>query len=153
MQSFKHQTFFDKRGSYTAISTKELNINWDQCSISVNDNPFTFRGMHYQSNPAQIKYVKVVEGKIVDFAYNLKTGELIHKELMPNDAVLITNEFAHGFLTLFPNTIISYLVKGEYSPESEHSIIWSEITELKSIIERYIGNQKLIISDKDKQGK
>jgi hypothetical protein len=33
----EHKTFNDSRGSYTPISTNQLGIEWDQCSISVND--------------------------------------------------------------------------------------------------------------------
>ena len=58
-----HRTFLDNRGSYTPIDVKE----WDQCSISINTHPFTFRGLHYQTNPPQTKYIKVIQGSIIDF--------------------------------------------------------------------------------------
>jgi dTDP-4-dehydrorhamnose 3,5-epimerase-like enzyme len=59
---------------------------------------------------------------------------------------------AHGFLTLEDDTIVTYMVKGEYNPESEHSIVWHTIDELKQVIESNIEGE-LIISHKDNEGK
>jgi len=67
------------------------------------------------------------------------------------NAVYLNDGYAHGFLTLEPDTIVVYLVKGEYSPESEHSIVWSEVSEVKEIINGY--TDKVIISEKDEKGK
>ena len=114
MERINHKTFKDNRGSYTPISTTELDLKWTQCSISVNDKVFTFRGLHYQLNPPQTKYIKVVQGSIVDFAVDLETGETEYIVLGDSDSVLIPNDKAHGFLTLEPNTIVVYLVEGEY---------------------------------------
>ena len=153
MKHYTHKTFVDNRGSYTPLSTVEAGIFWDQCSISVNEKPYTFRGMHYQTNPPQAKYIKVVQGKIVDFAYNQDTGHLDHMVLGTDDAVLLDNEVAHGFLTLEPNTIVTYLVAGTYNPDSEHSIVWNTIPELKEIITTYADKHPLTISEKDAAGK
>jgi dTDP-4-dehydrorhamnose 3,5-epimerase len=153
MKVIQHKTYEDNRGSYTPIPLNIIGINWDQCSISINNNQFTFRGLHYQTNPPQNKYVKVVQGSIIDFMYDLETHELDHATLSNNEAVLIPSNKAHGFLTLVPNTIVAYLVEGEYNPESEHSIVWSDIPELKKIIDNLVGSSEITISDKDKFGK
>ena len=55
MERINHKTFKDDRGSYTPISTTVLDTKWEQCSISINDKQFTFRGLHYQTNPTQTK--------------------------------------------------------------------------------------------------
>jgi hypothetical protein len=44
------------------------------------------------------------------------------------------------------------MVKGEYNPDSEHSIVWHTIDEVKEVILNNIEG-KLIISDKDNEGK
>ena len=148
----KHLTFNDNRGSYTPISTTELHIEWDQCSISINDKKGTFRGLHYQTNPPQTKYIKVVKGSIIDFLYNLDTKELLYFTLNSNEAILVPNNMAHGFLTLEDNTIVTYMVEGDYNPQSEHSIVWHTIDSVKQIIESNIDGE-LIISTKDNLGK
>jgi dTDP-4-dehydrorhamnose 3,5-epimerase len=148
----KHLTFNDNRGSYTPISTTELHIQWDQCSISINDKKGTFRGLHYQTNPPQTKYIKVVRGSIIDFLYNLDTKELQYFTLNSNDGILIPDNMAHGFLTLEDMTIVTYMVKGDYNPQSEHSIVWNTIDGVKQVIESNIDGE-LIISIKDNLGK
>jgi dTDP-4-dehydrorhamnose 3,5-epimerase len=151
----KHTTYIDNRGSYTPIQTNIHNIKWDQCSISTNDKKGTFRGMHYQTNPPQTKYIKVVKGSIIDFIYDLNTNQLQYFILDNTNGLLIPNNMAHGFLTLEDNTIVTYMVEGEYNPHSEHSIIWDSIPELNDIITKQLIslNTTLTISDKDKLGK
>lgn len=148
-----HKTFNDNRGSYTPISTKTLNIEWDQCSISVNDKIYTFRGLHYQTNPPQTKYIKVIKGSILDISVDLHTNEVQSLVMNNEDAVFIPDDRAHGFLTLEPNTIVCYLVKGEYNPDSEKSIVWSSNEKVKDLIELFSSGYNITISEKDNYGK
>jgi dTDP-4-dehydrorhamnose 3,5-epimerase len=153
MKLLKSPTFKDNRGSYTPIQLDVLNIKWSQCSISYNQNKYTFRGMHHQENPPQTKYIKVVKGSIIDFIYDLKTNEVDYIKVDENSAVLVDKTKAHGFITLEPETIVAYLVEGEYNPNSEHSIVWDTIPEIKSEIYKIIGESELVISEKDSKGK
>lgn len=153
MTKFEHLTYLDHRGSYTPISLVDNQYSWTQCSISINEKPFTFRGLHYQSQYPQTKYIKVISGSIVDFAVDLQTLEVEHMVLNNQNAILIPNDKAHGFLTLEPNTIVCYLVDNKYAPGYEHSIVWRTVPKVKELIELYIGESPLIISDKDTSGK
>ena len=153
MEIIKHPTFCDNRGSYTPIGLDTLGITWTQCCISYNENKFTFRGMHYQKNPAQTKYIKVIQGSIIDFAIDLETNELDYATVTKDDAVLIPNNKAHGFLTLETNTIVAYLVHGDWNPDEEHSLVWSSHEELSKMILDRVGESELTISEKDKIGK
>ena len=154
MEIIKHNTFKDHRGSYTPISTKELEKDWIQTSISVNEAAFTFRGLHYQEENPQTKYVKVVRGSIIDFMVDLKTNEVEYTKVLDNEAVLIPNNKAHGFLTLEPNTIVVYLVDDIYNPKSEKSIVWEKVPLVKKVVEAHVENfDNFVISDKDAIGK
>lgn len=154
MKIINHPTYYDHRGSYTPISTSELDKKWLQTAISVNDKPYTFRGLHYQSVNPQTKYVKVVKGRIIDFMVDLETSEVDYAVLSTNDAVLIPNNKAHGFLTLEPNTIVVYLVDDVYNPDSEKSLVWSKLPLVKMTVESYVPNfDEFVISDKDAIGK
>lgn len=153
MKVFEHKTFKDLRGSYTPILMDTLDEKWNQCAIAVNTNPFTFRGLHYQTNPPQRKYVKVIKGSIIDFSVDIETFQGVWAKITENEAVEIPAGRAHGYLTLEPDTIVAYLVKGEYNPESEHSIVWTNSPEVKEVIESYIRDHSLIISEKDSKGK
>lgn len=153
MKTINHPTFRDKRGSFTPIKLDTLNLNWTQCSISYNERKFTFRGLHYQEDPVQSKYVKVVKGSIIDFALDLNTKMLDFVKVDENSAVFIPNDKAHGFITLEPDTIVLYLVDGEYNPSSERSLVWSDYESLKREILGIIGDSELTISEKDSVGK
>ena len=155
IETIEHKTYEDNRGSYTPIQTNELGIEWEQCSISINDKKGTFRGLHYQTNPPQTKYIKVVRGSIIDFMFNLDTKELLYFTLGSNEAILVPHNMAHGFLTLEDDTIVTYMVKGEYNPDSEHSIVWHTISDAKDIIESMLRELgvNITISEKDNVGK
>lgn len=153
MDLISHPSFQDNRGLYTPLKLDLFDIKWSQCSISYNEKKFTFRGMHYQKNPPQTKYIKVFKGSIIDFIYDLESQEVEFIHVDQNSAVFIPNTKAHGFLTLEPETIVAYLVEGEYNPNSEHSLVWSNIPKIKSEILSIIGENEIIISDKDSVGK
>ena len=145
----KINIFTDNRGMFIPYNIKE----WDQMNISTNYARFTFRGMHYQTNPPQTKLVKVIQGKVLDILYDLDSGSVQFYELDKHNELLIADNYAHGFLTLEPDTIFTYLVKGEYNPKSEHSIVWDTIPEIKKTVLEYTNQIPLTISDKDKVGK
>ena len=145
----KTKLYQDNRGFFIPYNLD----GWDQMNISTNTNCYTFRGLHYQTSPYQTKLVNVIQGEVLDILYNLKTGEVETYELDRYNQLLIKPNYAHGFLTLQPNTIFTYLVSGEYNPKSEHSIVWDSVPKVKEIIQDIIGNNKLTISKKDKEGK
>tara|TARA_S200002703_G_C3797460_1_gene246261 strand:- start:547 stop:993 length:447 start_codon:yes stop_codon:yes gene_type:complete len=144
--------FTDNRGDFILFDANKC----DQVNVVTNERAFTFRGMHYQEgNAAQTKTVKVIQGRVVDFLYNPETEEteiyLLSKDSPP---LVIGKEFAHGYLTIEPNTIFTYAVEGEYNPDSERSIVWKTIHEIREVVMDYIaGYNELTISDKDKNGK
>lgn len=153
MKLYQHKVFTDDRGTFSPLPLNTLGETWDQCSIVTNPKRFTFRGLHYQTNPQQKKYVKVVTGSIIDFEVDLKTLQAKWQKVDADSAVEIDEDKAHGYLTLEPNTTVVYLVKGEYNPESEHSIVWTRSPDVKRIVESYIIKHPLIISEKDTKGK
>jgi dTDP-4-dehydrorhamnose 3,5-epimerase-like enzyme len=87
--------------------------------------------------------------------FNLDTNELLYFTLDSNEAILVPDNMAHGFLTLEDDTIVTYMVKGEYNPNSEHSIVWHTISDAKDIIESMLRELgvNITISDKDNKGK
>ena len=139
----------DDRGSLTCIDTKK----WDQVNVSKNLKKFTFRGMHYQNKPRQEKQIIVTKGEIIDFIYNLQTKTLEAYRLGEGECVYVNKFSAHGFLTLEDNTILTYLVNGQFNPQEEKSIVWKDIPHLKTIILSHCKEKDIIISDKDRKGK
>lgn len=140
----------DNRGSF--VPTK-LEDNWIQSNLSINDNPFTWRGLHFQVGPRkQSKQITVIKGRVVDIIVNLtedKLGEIEVYELSEGDSLFVPKNYAHGFLTLESGTIVSYYVDEIYSKEHEVSIHWTSIPGVRKRIESLLGSHQLIISDKD----
>lgn len=93
----------------------------------------TIRGLHYQTPPfAQDKLVQVVSGRIFDVAVDLRRGSPSfgrHAAIELSDdgrQVFVPAGFAHGFMTLAPDTIVAYKVTASYDPNSERGIAWDD---------------------------
>jgi dTDP-4-dehydrorhamnose 3,5-epimerase len=95
---------------------------------------FTFRGFHYQEEPfGENKYISVVSGKILDLAVNIKSGEKGYLDIYDfelsgedNASIIIPKGFAHGYLTLEPNTSVIYATSNVYSPTHERGLRWND---------------------------
>jgi dTDP-4-dehydrorhamnose 3,5-epimerase len=149
-KKYNISVYKDNRGSFIPI---QLEDNWIQSNLSINDNPYTWRGLHFLVGPRrQAKYVSVIKGRIIDIIVGL-TGDNLGKvevyELSEGDGLYIPKGYAHGFLTLESGTIVNYFVNERYSKEHEVSVHWMSIPEVKEVIESHIKNNQLIISDKD----
>jgi dTDP-4-dehydrorhamnose 3,5-epimerase len=147
--------FRDERGYF---SPTVLQDSWIQSNISFNEKPLVFRGMHYQEGSfSQSKLVKVFSGKIIDFIVDIRPESInfgtVESFLMePGNVILVPRGYAHGFLTLEPNTLVEYFVDNSYSPKHEGAIAWNTLEEVEEIVREILEeeNQKMIILEKDK---
>ena len=149
---FDSGTFLDNRGSFTPLSLELFDKTWLQSNVSVNDKRNTFRGLHFQKGEfAQAKLLKVIHGEIIDYIVDLREDsedymKLQEFKLTRNNALLVPRGFAHGFITTEKNTIVQYLVDNVYNKESEGTLFWNEVPELR----KKFKGKDLIISEKDK---
>jgi len=92
------------------------------------------RGLHFQiPDRAQGKLVRVARGAALDVAVDLRKGSPTFGQ---HQKALLTEEnrwqfwvpegFAHGFLTLEPDTVFCYKCTEVYSPEHERSLLWND---------------------------
>jgi len=146
--------FEDFRGCFAPIP---ITANWVQSNISISDNVFTFRGLHLQKEDyAQRKKLTVIRGKIVDFCVDLRKetfGNTYQFVLEQGQSVVVPEHFAHGFLTLKSGTIINYFVDNVYNKDSEVSIKWDSVSDVKETITKYMvgWDLKMIINGKDEE--
>jgi dTDP-4-dehydrorhamnose 3,5-epimerase len=92
------------------------------------------RGLHYQSPPfAQDKLIRVAQGRIWDVAVDLRRssptfGQWVAAEISAQEwnQILVPIGFAHGYLTLEPDTEIMYKVTDFYSPDHDLGIQWND---------------------------
>jgi len=154
------RVFEDERGyfmeTYNAGLFQDAGI--DHKWVQDNQSKSTYgviRGLHYQLNPkAQAKLVRVLEGKILDVAVDLRKnsetfGQWFATELSADNKkqLLIPRGFAHGFSVLTKNATVFYKCDNLYAPEMERSI---DIFDEKLKIDWKIDSLKTVISEKDR---
>jgi len=112
------------------------------------------RGLHYQLDPhAQCKLVRVLRGKILDVAIDLRKsspsyGKWVSVELSADNRrqLLVPRGFAHGFSVLSETAEVSYKCDAFYHKESEGGIRYDD-PQLN--IDWQIPAGKAVVSSKD----
>src|SRR6478735_1670874 len=100
-------------GAYTIV----------QINNSLTEKAGTLRGMHYQLPPAaEVKVVRCIRGALYDVILDLRPqsksfGQSFGAELTAENRTMmyVPQGFAHGFLTLQPDTEALYLVSAAYA--------------------------------------
>ena len=114
------------------------------------------RGLHFQLPPfAQSKLVRVVEGKVLDVAVDIRTGSPTFGQHVSvilsgenKQQLFIPRGFAHGFVVLSDVAIFSYKVDNYYSAESDRGLAFDD----KSLgIDWKISKEELQLSIKDQK--
>lgn len=153
------KVFEDERG-YFMESFKESFIyeNFpDLKFIQDNESKSSYgvlRGLHFQKPPfEQTKLVRVIEGEVLDVAVDLRKNsstygkwESIILSGENKKQFLIPKGFAHGFVVLSKEAIVSYKVDNYYAPDFDSGIRYNDPM---LNINWMIKNENLIISAKD----
>lgn len=92
------------------------------------------RGLHFQNPPfAQGKLVRVPFGKVIDVVVDIRKnsttyGKYFSIELSKENGIQLWMPpgFAHGFVSLEENSILSYKCTNYYNKESEGAILWND---------------------------
>ena len=131
-----HRGFFME--SYNKKDFEEIGLYFDfvQDNHSLSVKAGTLRGLHYQLNPkAQTKVVRCLRGAIYDVVVDIRKGSPTFGQwvgvILTADnkrQIVVPKGFAHGVLTLVPNTEIMYKVDEYYSPEHDRAIRWDDPT-------------------------
>lgn len=151
--------FYDDRGyffeshSHKAFTEKVCNTTFVQDNESYSRFG-VLRGMHYQLPPhAQSKLVRVIRGKVLDIAVDVRTGspylgKYVAVELSEENKfqLFIPKGFAHGFLTLSEEAVFQYKCDAYYVPNHEGAFRWDDPT---VNIQWPIEYHRIILSEKD----
>ncbi|RRN01643.1 dTDP-4-dehydrorhamnose 3,5-epimerase [Bibersteinia trehalosi] len=93
------------------------------------------RGLHYQTENTQGKLVRVVSGKVLDVAVDLRKssptfGQYVAEILSAENKrqLWVPEGFAHGFYVLSDEAEFVYKCTDYYNPKAEHSLIWNDPT-------------------------
>lgn len=156
----KPRIFGDERG-YFFESYSQREFEKQVCrTVFVQDNESkscygVVRGLHFQKPPyAQSKLVRVVKGRVLDVAVDIRKGSPTFGKHVSVDLseenkrqFFIPRGFAHGFAVLSEEAVFQYKCDNFYAPESEGSLAWDD-PELG--IDWRIPAEQVILSEKDR---
>ena len=149
------RVFEDKRGEFMeTFSLKKLdeqipNLSFVQDNESVSKKG-VFRGLHFQKPPhAQAKLVRVTQGRVMDYALDLRHESETFKNLYQIELsadnrkmLYIPKGFAHGFQALEENTFFQYKCSNYYEPSAEGGIFYETVPGLNLESKNPITNEK-----------
>ena len=130
------QRFGDERGFFSevynkaALASHGIAIDFVQDNQSLSRQAGILRGLHYQTVPrTQDKLVRVLRGAAFDVAVDIRVGsptfgEWVGVVLSADNwnQLLVPKGFAHGFLTLEPDTEVAYKTSDVYAPAHDRAI-------------------------------
>ena len=147
--------FFSEVYNHRVLAAAGMDAEFVQDNHSFSSERGTVRGLHFQAPPhAQHKLVRVVRGSIFDVVLDLRRGSPSygrHVATIVSSAswnqVFVPAGFAHGLMTLDPDTEILYKVSAYYAPTHERGILWNDPA---LGIPWPLPEREAILSDKDR---
>ena len=126
--------FFSEVWNQASLAQVGFEVKFVQDNHSFSRPPGVLRGLHYQLEPAaQHKLVRVTRGRVFDVAVDIRRsspsfGRWVGAELSAAEwnQLLIPPGFAHGFLTLEPDTEVQYKVSYPYCAAQDRAIRWND---------------------------
>lgn len=156
---FEPKVFEDGRGCFfesyneNVFRQEGIDIRWVQDNQSSSAKG-VIRGLHYQLPPfAQTKLVRVLKGKILDVAVDIRKGSpsfgksfSVKLSEKNKKQLFIPPGFAHGFSVLSEKAEVLYKCDSFYNKDSEAGIIYDDPA---LQIDWQIPVEEAIVSEKD----
>jgi len=154
LKIIKSPVHSDSRGHFIELfKSKYLQKQNFVFTCSSKSKKNVLRGMHLQTKSSQGKYLSVLKGKILDVVVDLRKNSKTYCKYFKIEisdksgiSIFIPEGFAHGFLALDNENIITYHCTNYRSPKYEVGLKWDDP---KFNIKW--PKKKLIISKKDKE--
>lgn len=126
--------FFARYFCEKEFSDHGLNTRWVQINNSLSRTVGTLRGLHFQYPPdSEVRLVRCLSGAVWDVVVDIREGSKTfgkwHGEVISaanRTMMYVPKGFAHGFITLEPNSEVLYLVSDFYTAASEGTLLWSD---------------------------
>lgn len=130
---FAPRRFSDSRGWFSEVYNRRreaghgITVDFVQDNLSYSSRAGTIRGIHFQRPPhAQAKLVRCSRGRLIDYVVDLRRGSPTYGHHV---SALLTAEqgeqlfvpvgFGHAFVTLEPDSEISYKVSDHYAADCD----------------------------------
>ena len=131
---FESKNFYDKRGHFRELSYQKLIKQKLIFTVVSKSKKNVLRGLHIQTINSQGKYLSVIKGKIFDVMVDLRVKSKTfgqYYSLILSDtnckSIYIPEGFAHGFLALEKENIISYNCTNYRNAKSELTLNWNDV--------------------------
>jgi len=134
------QRFSDRRGFFAETYSRQkylemgIDVEFVQDNHSLSRDVETLRGLHFQAPPhAQGKLVRCGRGAFFDVAVDIRRGSKTYGQWVGyvlsaenGHQLYVPVGFAHGFVTLEPDSEIVYKCSDYYAPETEGALRWDD---------------------------
>ena len=158
----KPKIFGDERGYFIETFRQdkfEEAVGYKVDFLQDNESKSTkgvLRGLHFQLPPyAQSKLVRVIEGKVLDVAVDIRLGsptfgQSVTAELSGENKhqLFVPRGFAHGFVVLSETATFAYKVDNYYSPECDRGLAFNDSS---LNIDWQLPTEQLKLSEKDQK--
>lgn len=129
-----HRGFFSESYNRQRMAEAGIKVTFVQDNQSLSAQTGTLRGLHFQVPPhAQVKLVRCGRGRFYDVAVDIRRGSPsygrwvgVELSFENGKQLLIPAGFAHGFVTLEPDTEIVYKCSDYYAPDCDAGIAWGD---------------------------
>lgn len=132
--------FGDDRGFFSEVWNDRvlrdagLDLNFVQDNHAFSREKGVLRGLHYQAAPAaQDKLVRCPRGAVLDVAVDIRRssptfGKHVTAVLSARNwqQLFVPKGFAHGYVTLEPDTEVLYKVTDYYAPAQDKGVAWDD---------------------------
>jgi dTDP-4-dehydrorhamnose 3,5-epimerase len=159
--TYRPRRFEDERGWFSETFNADLladplnGVAFIQDNQALSHGRGTLRGLHFQAPPrAQDKFVRVLRGAVLDVAVDIRRGSAsfgrwVSAVLTGENGlqIFVPKGFAHGYVTLEPDTEVLYKVSDYYSREHERGIVWNDPD---LAIDWRVEEEALVIAERDR---
>jgi dTDP-4-dehydrorhamnose 3,5-epimerase len=132
--------FGDDRGffseTYNQATLRALGVEtvFVQDNMSMSRQVGTLRGLHFQSPPhAQAKLVSAARGRIRDVVVDARRGSPTYGRHVAVELgadtgaqIYVPVGFLHGYVTLEPDTLVTYKASAHYAPACDGAVRWND---------------------------
>lgn len=117
----------DERGRLQETWSNQFTIK--STKVVTSPKAKTWRGLHYQLHHPQAKLITCVSGAMWGAVMDMREGSelagvtnIYRLKAKDTDAIFIPKGFAHGYLTLMPDTTVIYHCDEHHFPSDERSV-------------------------------
>tara|TARA_B100000767_G_scaffold252145_1_gene255708 strand:- start:2054 stop:2569 length:516 start_codon:yes stop_codon:yes gene_type:complete len=131
----ENQKYVDVRGEFRELLLeKKIKMKFPFNVISISKKN-VIRGLHYQLNKPQGKFISVLKGEILDVVVDLRKKSKTfgkHFKIILSEknckSIFIPEGFAHGFACFGKENIVIYSCTNYRNPSGERGILWNDKT-------------------------